>query len=206
MPVDKTRIDGLLVVQWTTFEDERGFFRQTYQIREIEEALGREVVLRQGNHSRSVPGVLRGFHAEPWDKLVYVVRGQAMAAIADIRPDSPTFGEVETFRLGEPPTGERVRLFVAEGLANSFCTYGDGVVDYLYDVSDYWRAGLEKPSVAWNDPDLAVDWPVPAPVLSEADLANPTLRQLFPEHPRFAGGNASRPSVSRPSASSPSAS
>ncbi len=186
MPITETNIDGLLVVRWQTHDDDRGFFRQTYQVREIGEALGREVVLRQGNHSRSQPGVLRGFHAEPWDKLVYVVRGNAFAAIADIRPDSPTFGEVATFRLGDQPHGERVRLFISEGLANSFCTYGVGDTDYLYDVSDYWRPGIEKPAVAWDDPDLAVEWPVAEPVLSDADRQNPRLRELFPDHPRWA--------------------
>ncbi|MFP5308576.1 MAG: dTDP-4-dehydrorhamnose 3,5-epimerase family protein [Actinomycetes bacterium] len=185
MPVEATRIEGLLLVSWDTHGDERGFFRQTYQVRELTEALGREPVLRQGNHSRSRPGVLRGFHAEPWDKLVYVVRGTAMAAIADIRPTSPTFGEVETFHLGDAP-GQRVRLFISEGLANSFCTYGDQTVDYLYDVSDYWRPDIQKPAVAWDDPDLAVAWPVDDPVLSDADSENPTLRELFPDHPRFA--------------------
>jgi dTDP-4-dehydrorhamnose 3,5-epimerase len=113
VPVEPTAIAGLLIVRWETHGDERGFFRQTYQIRELAEALGREPVLRQGNHSRSAPGVLRGFHAEPWDKLVYVVRGQAMAAIADIRPESPTFGEVATFHLGDSEAG-RYRLFISE--------------------------------------------------------------------------------------------
>ena len=191
MPVETTDIAGLCVVRWPDHGDDRGFFRQTYQVAELTEALGREPVLRQGNHSRSVPGVLRGFHAEPWDKLVYVVRGLAFAAVADIRPDSPTYAQVRTFRLGDPPAGERVRLFVAEGLANSFCTEGETVTDYLYDVSDYWRTDLPKRSVAWDDPDLAVTWPVPDPVLSDADLANPTLRQLHPDHPRWT--NASRP-------------
>ncbi len=130
--------------------------------------------------------MLRGFHAEPWDKLVYVVRGNAMAAICDIRPDSPTFGEVQTFQLGDPPAGERIRLFISEGLANSFCSYGDTEVDYLYDVSDYWRSGIAKPALAWDDPDLAVEWPVDEPLVSDADRANPTLSELFPSHPRFA--------------------
>lgn len=185
MPVEQTDIEGLLVVRWPTSADERGFFRQTYQVRELEEALGREVTLRQGNHSHSVPSVLRGFHAEPWDKLVYVVRGLAMAAVADIRPRSPTFGEARTFMLGDPPRGERVRLFVSQGLGNSFCTLGDEATDYLYDVSDYWQPGLDKPSVAWDDPDLAVSWPLAEPILSEADRANPTLRELCPDHPRW---------------------
>jgi dTDP-4-dehydrorhamnose 3,5-epimerase len=183
--VERTRIAGLLVVRWETFGDERGFFRQTYQLAELEEALGREVGLVQGNHSRSEPGVVRGFHAEPWDKLVYVARGTAMAAIADIRPDSATFGEVETFHLGDPP-GDRLRLFIADGLGNSFCTYGATDVDYLYDVSDYYRPGVDKRSVAWDDPDLDVDWPVDDPVVSADDRDNPTLRERFPDHPRFA--------------------
>ncbi len=186
MPVETTPIEGLLVARWQTFEDERGFFRQTYQLRELGAVLGRTPVLRQGNHSRSQPGVLRGFHAEPWDKLVYVTRGTAMAAVADIRPDSPTFGDVVTFQLGDPPDGERLRLFISEGLANSFCAYGGSATDYVYDVSDYWRDGLNKPSVAWDDPDLAVRWPVAEPVMSDADRANPRLRELFPDHPRFA--------------------
>jgi dTDP-4-dehydrorhamnose 3,5-epimerase len=182
VPVERTAIEGLLVVRWETHGDERGFFRQTFQLSELAEALGREPSLVQGNHSRSGPNVLRGFHAEPWDKLVYVVRGTAFGAIADIRPDSPTFGAVETFTLGDAP-GERVRLFVSEGLANSFCTLTD--VDYVYDVGGYFTPGVEKRAVAWDDPDLAVEWPVAAPTVSEADRGNPTLRERYPDHPRW---------------------
>jgi dTDP-4-dehydrorhamnose 3,5-epimerase len=183
MPVEPTRIPGLFVVRWDTHGDERGFFRQTYQRGELAAALGREPEFRQGNHSRSGAGVLRGFHAEPWDKLVYVTRGRAFCAVADIRPDSPAFGEVETFELGDPP-GQRIRLFLSRGLANSFLTLED--TDYLYDVTEEFRPIEPKPSVAWDDPDLAVAWPVPEPTLSAADRTNPTLRQLFPDHPRWA--------------------
>jgi dTDP-4-dehydrorhamnose 3,5-epimerase len=192
MSVEPTDITGLLIVRFPTHGDERGFFRQTYQIRELAQALDREPVLRQGNHSHSQPGVLRGFHAEPWDKLIYVVRGLAFAAIADIRPESPTFGEVRTFMLGEPPRGQQVRLFVIEGLANSFCTLGNGPVDYLYDVSDYWDPRLPKRSVAWDDPDLRVRWPIENPVLSSADQTNPKLRELYPIHPRWSREPESR--------------
>ena len=183
MSVELTSIEGLLRVTWPTYGDERGFFRQTYQRLEIEERLGRSVSLSQGNHARSAPGVLRGFHAEPWDKLVYVVRGTAMAVIADIRPDSPTFGESASFVLGDSP-GERCRLFVADGLANSYCTFAEQDVDYLYDVSAEYRP-VDKRPVAWDDPDLAVEWPVSDPVVSEGDRTNPTLRERFPDHPRF---------------------
>jgi dTDP-4-dehydrorhamnose 3,5-epimerase len=183
MSVERTPIDGLLVVRWPTHADERGFFRQTIQHREISEALGREVVWRQSNHARSRPGVLRGFHAEPWDKSVYVARGTALAAIADIRPDSPTFGEVASFLLGDPP-GEPIRLVVSEGLANAYAVVGDVEVDYLYDVSEEFRPVTDH-GVAWADADLGVDWPVNDPILSAVDRAAPTLRQRFPDHPRF---------------------
>lgn len=167
MAVERTAIEGLLVVRWDDHGDERGFFRQTYQVSELAEALGREPRLVQGNHARSRRGVLRGFHAEPWDKLVYVVRGRAFCAIADIRPDSPTYGQAATFELGDPP-GERVRLFVSEGLANSYQALDDEV-DYLYDVGAEWRPGTAKVAVAWDDPTLAVAWPIVPPLLSDDD-------------------------------------
>ena len=115
---------------------------------------------------------------------MYVARGTVMAAIADIRPGSPTFGEVAAFHLGDPP-GERVRLFISQGLSNAYCAYGDVEVEYLYDVTAEYRP-VDKNAIAWDDPDLAVDWPVSDPLVSEADRANPTLRERFPDHPRFA--------------------
>jgi dTDP-4-dehydrorhamnose 3,5-epimerase len=182
--IEPTAIDGLLAVRQSTHEDERGFFRQTYVASELATALGREVRFVQGNHARSRPGVVRGFHAEPWDKLVYVARGVVFAAIADIRPESPSFGEVATFHLGDPP-GERSRLFVAEGLANAYAVVGEGEADYLYDVTREWTPDVDKRAVAWDDPDLAVPWPVAVPQLSDADRDNPTLRERFPDHPRW---------------------
>ncbi len=176
MPVEDTTIEGLYVVRQPTYEDGRGFFRQTYQHSELAAAIGREPSFVQGNHSRSRAGVLRGFHAEPWDKLVYVARGTAFCAVADIRATSRTCGEVATFLLGDPP-GERVRLFVANGLANAFCAVTD--VDYLYDVSAEWHPGVEKRSIAWDDEDLAVAWPVTDPVVSPGDRDNPTLAELL---------------------------
>jgi dTDP-4-dehydrorhamnose 3,5-epimerase len=184
VPVEPTRIAGLFVVRWDTHADDRGFFRQTYQNDELAEVLGREPQLRQGNHSRSAPGVLRGFHAEPWDKLVYVPHGTVFAAIADPRPDSTTFATVVTFWLGDAP-GERLRLYVSEGLANAFCAVGDVSADYLYDVSRTWYPEADKRAVAWDDPDLAVQWPVSDPVLSPEDRGNPTLRSRFPQHARW---------------------
>ncbi len=185
MTVEPTRIPGMLVVRWPTHEDHRGFFRQTHQLRELEEALGRPVKLLQSNHARSRPGVVRGFHAEPWDKLVYVARGTAMIAVADIRGESSTFGEVEMLHLGDPP-GERARVFIADGLAHAYATHGEQDVDYLYDVGAEYSP-VDKRAIAWDDPDLAVAWPVDDPVVSDEDRNNPTLRERFADHPRFAG-------------------
>lgn len=184
MPIEPTDIDGLFVVSWATHRDERGFFRQTWQLSELEAVLGRPVVFRQGNHARSGPGVVRGFHAEPWDKLVYAARGDVLAAVADVRPDSPTFGEVRTFRLGDHDPDRR-RLYLVAGLANAYAVLGDTEVDYVYDATAEWSPDAARVAVAWDDPDLGVRWPTTDPVLSAADRGNPTLRQLHPTHPRW---------------------
>ncbi len=182
MTVQRTTIDGLLVVDSPLVEDARGFFRESYRRSELESVLGRVVELRQANHSRSGVGVLRGFHAEPWDKLVYVPRGRALCAVGDVRPDSPTFGETLQFELGDGPAG-RIRLFIAQGLANAFQALED--TDYVNDVSEEFTADGRR-GFAWDDPDLGVRWPLHPPLLSEADASQPTLRSVFPDHPRFA--------------------
>lgn len=183
MPVTPTALRDVLVVTQPTHRDGRGFFRQTFVMDELAEALGRTPQFRQANHARSEPGVLRGFHAEPWDKLVYVARGRVHAVLADLRPDSDTFGEHVAFDLGDDT--DRCRLFVPEGVGNSYCVVGDEPADYLYDVTEAWRPGVDKREVAWDDPDLGVEWPIDDPVLSDADRAAPTLRERFPDHPNF---------------------
>ncbi len=174
MAVETTCIAGLLVIRWPEHVDERGFFQQTYQVAEIAAVLGREVRLLQGNHSRSQAQVLRGFHAEPWDKCVYVARGTATCVVADIRPGSDTFGRTASFLLGDPP-GERVRLFIAEGLCNAFYCHTE--VDYLNEVSAPFRP-TGRGGVIWSDPDLGVAWPTTSPILSASDAGMPTLRTL----------------------------
>lgn len=179
MAVRPTSIDGLYVVSWPLVTDSRGFFRQTYQHGELTAALGRELRLRQGNHSRSAAHVLRGFHTEPWDKLIYVVRGLATCVVADTRPDSPTFCHTESFLLGDEP-GQRERLFISRGLSNAFFCHTE--TDYLNDVSEAFEAS-HRTGVAWNDPWLAVQWPSNSPVLSQADQRQPFLEDLYPNHP-----------------------
>lgn len=127
----------------------------------------------QWNISESAAGTLRGFHAEPWNKLVHVAAGRVFAAIADIRKDSATAGTVWT---GELDRGNA--LFVGAGLANGFQALSDVAV-YAYLVDRHWRPDADYPYVAWDDPDLAVAWPITDQRLatSAKDRSNPTLRE-----------------------------
>lgn len=175
--IKKTSIPGLLILERPTFEDERGFFREVFHLDELEEASGIKFNLAQWNHSFSKPGVIRGLHAENWNKIVYSVTGKMFTAIVDLRVDSETFGKVETFTLGE---GNRSALFIPKGLANSVCAVGEEEVNYLYLVDEYWD-GSDTKAVAFDDPDLAIKWPIENPIISDRDKNSPTLRELFPE-------------------------
>jgi dTDP-4-dehydrorhamnose 3,5-epimerase len=175
MTVTPGRIDGLFIIERPTFEDPRGFFRESFRLDELEDARGCEVRFVQENHSRSRRGALRGLHSEDWEKLVYVSRGEVFTAVADIRPQSPTFGVVETFFLGET---SRLKLFLPRAVGHGFCVLSEEA-DYIYQVTKYWD-GAATPGVAWDDPDLAVPWPIADPIVSEKDQSNPRMRELFP--------------------------
>ena len=174
MPVRRGKLAGLLVIERPTIGDERGFFRESFRMNELEEARVAPTVFVQENHSRSRRGVLRGLHAENWDKLVYVPRGVVFTAVADIRPDSPTFGQIETFEVGEV---NRWKIYIPRGIAHGYCVLSDEA-DYMYQVTAYYD-GSDTRAVAWNDPDLAVPWPIDNPTLSERDKTAPTMRDLF---------------------------
>jgi dTDP-4-dehydrorhamnose 3,5-epimerase len=173
------RLTGVWVQEQQTFGDERGFFREAFRLADLEAAVGQHLQFVQMNHSRSRRGALRGLHAEDWEKLVYVAHGEVFVALADIRPASPSFGQIETFSMG----GDRsLGVFIPRGVAHGYCVLSDSA-DYVYQVTAYY-SGSERPAVAWDDPDLAIPWPIPSPILSERDQHNPSLRQLFPD--RFA--------------------
>lgn len=175
--IKKTSIDGLLILERPTFADERGFFREIFHKDELEYVLGIKFEGVQMNHSRSNPGVLRGLHAEKWNKIISPVNGQAFLAIADIRPESETFGKFESFSINDE---NRVSLFVPVGLANSICVTGNDPVDYFYLVDAYYD-GKDTRAIAWDDPDINIPWPLKNPILSDRDKNNPKLRELFPE-------------------------
>lgn len=180
--IKETLIPGLFVVKRESFTDLRGGFRMVALSRELEAHLGKKFEFAQLNHSWSKPGVIRGIHPDPWDKLVYPITGSVFMAIVDINPDSKTFGKVETFTF-EERRDEPFALFISRGLGNSVCSFGTTVAHYLYLVNDYWDGtyGSGPRAIAWNDPDLAIPWPIKNPILSEADKNHPFLREKFPE-------------------------
>lgn len=175
--VKPTSIKGLYILERPSHADERGFFREVFHMDELEKTIGFEFKPIQWNHSLSKPNVLRAIHAENWNKLVYPVTGTMFTAIVDIRPDSETFGQVETFTFSYE---DRKALFISSGLANSICVTGSEDVNYLYLVDKYYD-GTDTRAIAFDDPDLNIEWPVENPIVSERDRSNPTLKQLFPE-------------------------
>ncbi len=176
--VKESKIKGLFVVGGGIFADERGFFREVFHLNELVKKTGVDFEPVQWNHSMSKKGVIRALHAENWNKLIYPVTGKMFVAIADIRPESPTFAKVETFVFDTKK--ERKALFITKGLANSICVVGDEDVHYIYLVDAYYD-GKDIRAVAWDDVDLGIKWPVENPILSERDKNNPKLRDLFPK-------------------------
>jgi dTDP-4-dehydrorhamnose 3,5-epimerase len=144
-------------------------------LKELSAVLGRPYEVKQINHSHSHKGVIRGLHAERWEKVVTVIQGRAFSAIVDIRPDSPTFGKYEVFDLNDK---SGLALYIPEGFANSICAISN--TDYLYMVSKTYD-GSDTTAVAWDDPDIAIPWPIVNPIISERDRNNPRLRDLYPE-------------------------
>ena len=175
--VKKTSIPGLLILKRPIFKDERGFFREIFRSDELAQASGIKFEGVQMNHSYSAPKVLRGIHGERWNKIVYPLNGEVFVAIVDIRLDSLNFGKVETFTINDD---QRFGLFIPAGLANSLCVISEEAVDYVYLVDSYYD-GSDTRAIAWDDPDLNIDWPIKNPIISERDRNNPKLRELFPE-------------------------
>lgn len=177
-----TRIDGLVLIEPSVHADSRGFFVETYSQRAWEE-LGVSARFVQDNHSRSFRGTIRAFHfqADPGQpKLVRVARGRAWDVVVDIRRSSPTFGQWEALDLDD----ERNRqLFVPVGFAHGFCALSE-VVDFVYKVGSYYDPSTER-GMAWNDPDLAIQWPTDQPIVSERDRQNRTLAEIADDLPAW---------------------
>jgi len=169
-----TAIAGPLILEPKVFGDARGFFMESYNARVFHEATGLDVSFVQDNHSRSGKGVLRGLHyqiQQSQGKLVRVVRGSVFDVVVDLRRSSPTFGQWVGVELSE----ENHRQFwIPPGFAHGFLVTSDSA-DFLYKTTDYYAPEHER-SLAWNDPDVGVAWPLDAaPQLSAKDVAGKLL-------------------------------
>jgi dTDP-4-dehydrorhamnose 3,5-epimerase len=178
--VEPTEIPGVRLVELISHGDERGAFIEVYRQEWIPEGAPPIV---QSNLSYSRAGVLRGLHfhqqqADYW----CVVEGEAFVALVDLRQGSPTFRATAgvTFRAAERLRG----LYVPPGVAHGFCAVTDVVL--LYQVDAYFN-GKDEHGIAWDDPELAIAWPVEAPTLSERDRGNPSLSEALREPPIFSG-------------------
>ena len=182
--VFKTAIDGLFYLAPNFFPDERGFFAELGHTYKIEEIIGIPFKIAQINHSRSLANVVRGLHAEGWNKLIVVTSGVAFSALADVRPDSPTFSKVVITMMGPDDGGLKGAWFITQGIANSVCTV-KAPVDYLYFVDKLYkdRDLSGDQAISLFDPDLNIAWPIPKDkmIISERDRNSVTLRQKFPQ-------------------------
>lgn len=172
--IKKIEIEGALVINRTTFPDERGFFKETFRLNDLEEAAGVEFKIQQQNHSRSTKGTLRGIHIAPWNKLVYCARGKVLEVIVDLREGSPTFGKHFEIEIGED---NKVAVFIPKGCGNAFQVVSDEA-DYTYLTDDYWYPDSEY-GIAWDDPDLKINWPITPPLVSERDENSQTIKERF---------------------------
>ncbi len=179
--IKKTSISGLFLIERPTFADERGFFHEVFRLNELEKATGRKFRPVQWNHSYSYPQVIRAIHTEKWQKIIYPVTGCMFAAFVDAREKSRTFGKVITFTFDNTKKDSfHTAVYIAPGIGNSLCVVGKEPLHYMYMVDEYWDDSKAK-GIAWDDPDLAIKWPVKKPIISERDRNNATLRRLFPE-------------------------
>jgi dTDP-4-dehydrorhamnose 3,5-epimerase len=161
-------IPDVFLFEPKVFGDERGFFFESFNQAKFEGAIGRQVAFVQDNHSRSAKDVLRGLHyqiQQPQGKLVRVVQGEVFDVAVDLRKSSPTFGQW----VGEILSAENKRqLWVPEGFAHGFVVLSD-TAEFLYKTTDYYAPAHER-SIAWNDPAVAIRWPIDdQPVLSAKD-------------------------------------
>jgi len=161
-------IPDVILIEPKVFGDERGFFFESFNQTQFEEAIGKSVQFVQDNHSRSAKHVLRGLHyqiQQPQGKLVRVVQGEVFDVAVDLRKNSKTFGQW----VGEILSAENKRqLWVPEGFAHGFVVLSD-TAEFLYKTTDYYAPAHER-CVLWNDATLAIQWPAGIqPILSAKD-------------------------------------
>jgi dTDP-4-dehydrorhamnose 3,5-epimerase len=182
MNIIRTTIPDVLILEPKVFGDERGFFFESFNERAWRQLTGLDVTFVQHNHSRSAGGVLRGLHYQiqhPQGKLVRVVSGEVFDLAVDIRRSSPTFGAWYGTRLSAE---NKLQMWVPAGFAHGFFVTSE-YAEFLYLTTDYWAPEHER-CIVWNDPDLAIAWPLAAeaPTVSAKDRDGTRLKEadLFP--------------------------
>ncbi len=171
----ETKLDGVVLVEPQVHGDERGFFVETFS-RDAWRALGVDAEFVQHNHSRSSRGTLRGLHFQTSPgqaKLLRCARGAILDVAVDLRRDSPTYGQWEGHVLDDE---RHHQLFVPIGFAHGFVVLSD-VADVAYLVSSVYDPATEA-GIAWDDPDVGVDWRVEEPLLSGRDKSAPKLAEI----------------------------
>jgi dTDP-4-dehydrorhamnose 3,5-epimerase len=170
-----TKLDGTVLLEPVVHGDERGFFIETFR-RDLWAEHGVEAEFVQHNHSRSAKGTLRGLHfqTEPGQaKLVCCARGEIFDVAVDLRRDSPTYGKWEGHVLDDKTHRQ---LFVPAGFAHGFAVLSD-VADVTYLCSSTYDPATES-GIAWDDPEVGVEWPVSDPLVSDRDRSAPTLAEV----------------------------
>jgi len=170
-------IPDVILIKSKVFEDERGFFMETYKKPDFERA-GIRGDFVQDNHSKSKYGVLRGLHfqREPYAqaKIIRCTRGVIYDVVVDLRRDSPTFGKWVGVILSEY---NRWQLYIPRGFAHGFLVLSD-VAEVVYKVDNVYAPDYEG-GIIWNDPEIGIDWPIDRPMVSEKDMRWPTLREAI---------------------------
>jgi len=169
MKVTDTNIPDVKIIEPTVYEDERGFFFESFNHKKFEEAIGRKVTFVQDNHSKSSKGVLRGLHSQlpphAQGKLVRVVQGEVFDVAVDIRKSSPTFGQWVAETLSAE---NKKQLWMPEGFAHGFLTLSE-TAEFLYKTTNYYSKEYER-AIIWNDVSLRIEWPSNInPLVSEKD-------------------------------------
>ena len=181
MKIQKTAIPDLLIIEPQVFGDDRGFFYESYNQKKLADVAGITEDFVQDNHSRSAKNVLRGLHyqiQQPQGKLVRVVVGEVYDVAVDMRRASATFGQWAGVYLS---ASNKRMLWVPPGFAHGFLVVSDHA-EFLYKTTDFYAPQYER-SLLWNDPDLAIEWPLSSPpTLSAKDAAGTPFKhaEAFP--------------------------
>ena len=176
MKVTESGIKGVFIIEPDVYEDDRGFFMETFHNERYRKLLGINLDFVQDNISRSSKNVLRGMHFQknyPQGKIVKASRGEILDVVVDLRKDSPTYGTWESFRLSEK---NKLQVWIPPGFAHGFLVMSDSA-DIDYKCTEYYHPEDEL-CLMWNDPEVAIDWTINEPILTEKDKKGLSLKDL----------------------------